>query len=186
MTGLGGGRHAAVAKFFVHTSGEDRSLYRGGGDGGRQEEALEEGLHQSKGGAQLRAQAGGSQAVGALIDALLGAADIAAGGSQAAAGIFDEGTDDHIGADIAGFDDLGELAVAVIHHADDAGLEFLDKADQLADLLDREGGAGGIALGALNGDQLGLFIDRLADIFIVEGAVRQQLGLPVGDAELGQ
>ena len=53
-------------------------------------------------------------------------------------------------------------------------------------MLYREGGAGGIALGALNGHQLGLGGDGLADAFVIEAPVRQQVHLPVGHAVLLQ
>ena len=46
----------------------------------------------------------------------------------------------------------------------------------------REGGTGGIALGALNGDQLGLFVNGPADTFVVEAAVGKQIHLVVADA----
>ena len=53
-------------------------------------------------------------------------------------------------------------------------------------LLHGIGGPGGIALGALDGDEPGLFVDGGPDAVIVEPAVRQQVHLPVRNAVLLQ
>ena len=49
-----------------------------------------------------------------------------------------------------------------------------------------EGGTCGIALGTLNSDELGIFVDCGSDALIVEGAVVEQIHLTVGHAVLGQ
>ena len=67
-----------------------------------------------------------------------------------------------------------------------AGLDALDKSNQLADLLHREGGAGLIALGTLDGDQLGLFVDGRPDALVIETAVGQQIHLTVGHSVFHQ
>ena len=56
----------------------------------------------------------------------------------------------------------------------------------MADLGYGVAGTGGVALGALNGDQLRFFIDGGADAVVVEGAVLQQLHLTVADAVFRQ
>ena len=49
-----------------------------------------------------------------------------------------------------------------------------------------EGGTGGVALGTLNGDQLGLFVDGVTNALVVKGAVPQQIHLPVADTVLSK
>ena len=58
-----------------------------------------------------------------------------------------------------------------------SGLISLQKRDQLPDLLHGEAGAGGVALGALDGDELGALVDLGADGIVVEGAVGLQVRL---------
>ena len=117
---------------------------------------------------------------------ILPAADIAAGGSQTATQILNEASHHYIGPHIRGFLPLHQLAVAVIHHADDVGLTALAEGDQLTDLLHGEGGAGGVALGALDGHQLGFFVDGGPDAVVVKAAVRKQIYLAVADAVFPQ
>ena len=67
-----------------------------------------------------------------------------------------------------------------------SGFTLFAEGDQLPDLCDGEGGPGGVALGALDGDELGALVDLLADGVVVKGAVRLQIRLGVGDAVLLQ
>src|SRR5699024_3143763 len=137
-------------------------------------------------GPHLLAQARGGEAVGAPVHAGPGAADVPADGGQPAAGVFDETAYSHVRPHVGGLDDIHKLTVAVVHHADHVGLYGFAEPDQLPDLLHGEGGAGGVALAALDGDELGSLVDGRADGRVVEGAVGQQVRLPVGDAVLRQ
>ena len=69
--------------------------------------------------AQLLAKAGGIQAVSAQLYQIPAAHDVAAGGSNAAAGVFDQAAHGDIRAHLTGLLRLGELAVAVVHKDDD-------------------------------------------------------------------
>ena len=81
---------------------------------------------------------------------------------------------------------LHELAVAVVHHDLDAGLDLLAEGDELPDLPHGEAGAGGVALGSLDGDELRAPVDLLPDGVVVKGPVGFQVRLGVGDAVLLQ
>ena len=68
---------------------------------------------------------------------------------------------------------------------DDEGRDNLERV--YADVFhtqDAEAGTGGIALAALDGDELGLGADGPFDALIVKAAAGQQIHLPVGDAVL--
>ena len=144
------------------------------------------GLADAEAGAHLFSQAGSRQTVGSQLDAVLSAHNIAADGRQAAAGILNQRTDDHIGSHVRGFNPFYKFPVAVVHHADHVRLDPFNKADQLSDAGDGKGRPCGVALGPLDLHQLRFFVDRFADVFIVKGAVGQQVHLPVGNAEFLQ
>ena len=186
VPGLGGVGHAPEAQALVDVGGKDRALERTGRDRRGEEEALVQRGHQAEIRADLLSEARRGETVRAALYARRGAADVAANGGEAAAGILDQRADDHVRTDIAGLDGLHELAVAVVHHADDVAADGLDERDQLADLRDGERRAGGVALGALDGDQLRLRLDLFADALVVEAAVRQQIDLVVGHAVFAQ
>ena len=178
-------RDARKAQTVVDGSCEHGALHGAGGDGGGEEKALVQGGHEPKVGAHLLAQAGGGEAVGTPVHAGLCAADVSADGGQASARVFDEGADDHVGPKVGGLDLFGELAVAVVHHADEIRLDVFHKGDQLADLGDGKGRPRGVALGALDGDQFGAFIDGEADLLIVDFPILER-DLGIGDPVLGQ
>ena len=98
----------------------------------------------------------------------------------------DEAADDHIRPDVRRLDALDELAVAVVHHDLDVRLDLLAEANQLPNLLHGEARAGGVALGALDGDELGALVDLGTDGIVVEGAVGLQVRLGVGNTVLLQ
>ena len=100
---LGGGGHAGKAQLFIDIGGKHRALQGSGSDGGGEEQTLIEGGHEAQVGAYLLAQARGGESVGAPLHAFLGAADVAADGSKAAAGVFDEAAHHHVGSHIGGF-----------------------------------------------------------------------------------
>ena len=122
--------------------------------------------------------------VSAPLHALLGAADVAADGGKAAAGVFDERADDQIRAHVGRLDGLHKFAVAVVHHDLDVRLDLLAEANQLPNLLHGEAGAGGVALGALDVDELCLIVQRALDGGEVKAAVFAQVDLRIADAVL--
>ena len=71
-----------------------------------------------------------------------------------------------------------------MRRADSLGFALLAEGDELADLLDGERRARGVALRALDGDKLRLFVDGASDALIVERPVRKQIDLPVLHAVL--
>ena len=103
--------------------------------------------------------------------------DIATNRCQSAAGIFNEGSHDHVRTHIGGFHRLHEFSVAVIHHADHIRLDAFDKGDQLTDPLYGQGRSGLISLGSLDGYQMCLLINVFTDLIIVK-AFRPAAGLP--------
>ena len=186
VAGFRGVGDAFEAQRLIQIRRKDGTLFRTGGYRGGQEEALEQVLHEAQICAHLLSQAGGGEPVGAAGDALGSAADIAADGGQAAAGVLDERTDDHVRAHVRRLHGLYEFAVAVVHHDGYIRLALLAEGDELADLGHGEGGPGGVALGALDGDELGLFIDGGPNAVVVECAAWQQVHLPVADTVLLQ
>ena len=178
--------HHAEAETLIDMGGEYGALERGGNDGGRREEALEEGGKNAEIGADLLAESGGAEAEGTASDTGFGAADIAADGSETAAWIFDQGSDNHIGADLRGLLRFHKFAITIVDHADNRWLDAPDKGNQFSDLRNREGGACLISLGALNGDQPCVFADGGADSVIVEGSVGEKIDLAVADAILAE
>ena len=182
MAVLRGVGDAGEAQGLVEIGGKDGALQRSGSDRRRKEKALKEGAHQPEVGAHLLPEARGGEPVGAAVHAGLCAADVSADGGESAAWIFNERAHHHIRPHIRGLLTLHKLPVAVVHHTDHIGLDGLAEGDQFPDLLHGEGGAGGVALGALNGDQLGLGADGGADGVIVKGPIRLQIHLPVGHA----
>ena len=136
--------------------------------------------------AHLTTETGCGQTIAAALNEVFTPCNVAARGGKAAAGVLNKAAHHHIGPHIAGLKLLHELAVAVIHHADNVGFALFAESNQLPDLLHGKTGAGGVAFGALNGNELRFFIDGLADSLIVESAVGQQVGLPIGDTVLGE
>ena len=129
-------RDAAEAEPLVDVCREHRALERAGRHGRREEEALIKRRHEPEVRTDLLPEAGGAQAEGAAVDQILPAADVAADGRKAAAGVFDERADDHVRAEVGRLDRLDEFAVAVVDHADDVRVDALAERDQLADLRD--------------------------------------------------
>ena len=186
MAGLIGRGDAAEAQRLVKLGGEDGTLFRSGNHGGGQEEALEQAGHEPQIGTYLLAKAGGGEPEGAAADALFRAADIAADGGQAAAGVLDEGADHHVGPYIGGLHGFYKFAIAVVHHNGHIRLALLAEGNELADLSHGEREPGGVALGPLDGDELGFLVDGSLDARIVKASVGEQIYLPVADAVLRQ
>ena len=186
MAGFPGTGHAAIAQGLIEAGGENGALFRTGNHRGRQEEALEQTGHKPQVGADLLTQTGGRQPVGAPGHAFPGAADVAADGGQTAAGILDQGAHHHIRPHVGGLHGFHKFAVAVVHHDLHIGLAGLAEGNQLADLCHGEGGPGGVALGALNGNELGFFVDGGPNSIVVKFAAGEQIHLPVGNPVLCQ
>ena len=121
---------------------------------GGQEEALIEQTVLTQGTAALAADAGDGEPLGSAFHQVAASGNVAAGGSKTAAGILDEGTDHQVSPHVGGLQSLHELAVAVVDQDGDVGVGRFDHTAHFTDLLDGEGGAGGVALGALNEDGL--------------------------------
>ena len=186
VAALGGVGHTGKAQLFIDISCKHSALECAGNHGGGEEQTLVECGHDAEVCAHFLTQTGSGETVSAALHALLGAADVTADGGKAATGVLDEAAHDHIGAHVGGLDGFHKLAVAVIHHDLHVGLDGLAEGDELADLSDGEGGAGGVALGALDGDELGTLVDLFADGVVVKGTVGLEIGLGVGDAVLLQ
>ena len=184
MAGLIGRGDAAEAQRLVKLGGEDGTLFRSGNHGGGQEEALEQAGHEPQIGTHLLAKAGGGEPEGAAADALFRAADVAADGGQAAAGVLDEGADNHVGPYIGGLHGFYKFAIAVVHHNGHIRLALLAEGNELAKLGHGERESGGVALGPLDLHQLRPLIDGLPDPFKIKAAVGKQIHLAVCDAEL--
>ena len=122
-------RDAAEAEPLVDVRREHRALERTGRHGRREEEALIKRRHEPEVRADLLPETGGAQTEGAAVDHILAAADVAADGREAAAGVFDERADDHVRAEVGRLDRLDELAVAVVDHADDVRVDALAERD---------------------------------------------------------
>ena len=132
-------------------------------------------------GTDLLSQTGCAQTVCASVNTALLAADIAADRSQTAAGIFNQRADNHICPHIGWLNHIHKFTIAVVHHTNHITLDFLDKRNQLPNLLHRKGRAHSIALGTLNRHQLCLFIDGFSDGRIVKCPILHELHLSVAD-----
>ena len=186
MTALRGVGDAGEAQLLIDVGGKNGALQGPGHHCGGQEQSLVQCGHQPQVGAHLLPKARGGEPVGAPVHALLRAADVAADGGKAPAGVLDEAAHHHVGSQVRGLHGLHELAVAVVHHDLHIRLDPLAEGDQLPDLCHREGGPGGIALGPLDGDELGPVVDLLPDGVVVERSIRFQVRLGIGDAVLRQ
>ena len=176
----------AETQLFIAGGGEHRPLHSTRHHGGGEEQTLIERGKDALVRAHLTTETGCGQTIAAALNEVFTACNIAARGGKTAAGVLNKAAHHHICPHIAGLKLLHELAVAVVHHADDVRFALFAEGNQLPDLLHGEAGAGGIALGALNGNELRLFIDGLADSLIVESAIGQEIGLPIGDAVFSQ
>ena len=184
MTRLFRRRNDGEAELFIARGDEHRALDRAGDDAGGEEEALIQRRHQSEVRADLLSKSRSRETVGAAVDALLRAADVAADGGKAAAGVFDEAADDHICAEVARLVRLDKFAVAVVDHDDDVGAQLFAERDGLADGVDRDRRARAVALGALDVDELRLIVQRALDGGEVKAAVFAQVDLRIADAVL--
>ena len=143
------------------------------GDVGRHEEALEVGPVAAGVGAHFGAEAGGGEFLGAEVDEVGAAANVAAGGCHAAARVFDKGSGANVGAELYRFFARGEFAVAIVD--ENNGLRGFG-ADCFYDfpyVFGEEGRAVGVSAGALDKDEGGLFIDGFPNGIEVVGFVSE-------------
>ena len=180
---LGGGDDGE-AELFIARGDEHRALDRAGDDAGGEEEALIQRRHETKVCADLLPKSRRGEAVGAAVDALLRAADVAADGSKTAAGVLDETADDHIRAEVARLVRLDKFAVAVVDHDDNIRAQLLAEGNGFADGIDGDRRARAVALGALDVDELRLIVQRALDGGEVKAAVFAQVDLRIADAVL--
>ena len=181
MTGLCAVWNHTEAQLFIHIRRKNSSLQRPCRYGRRKEKALIQRTVQIQRGTDLLSQTGRAQTVCASVNTALLAADIAADRSQTAAGIFNQRADNHIRTHVGRLNHIHKFTVAVIHHANHIRLDFLNKCNQLPNLLHRKGRAHGITLGTLNRHQLCLFIDGFSDGRIVKCPILHELHLSVAD-----
>ena len=128
--------------------------------------------------AQILAEAGGVQPVGAQLHEVAAARDVAAGGGNAAAGVLDEAADHEVGPCLTGFLRLGELAVAVIHEDDDLRVGGAGGIGDLPDGVEVKGIPLQIAAAALDVADLGPRC-LLGDQVIIRGEVGLEGGFVV-------
>ena len=186
MAAFRGARNTAEAQGLIQIRGKNGAFLRSGYHGRSQEEPLVQGGHQAQIRAHLLSQSGGGESESTAADAPSCAADVAADRSKAAAGIFNQASHGHIRTHIRGLHGFHKLTVAVVHHHQHIRLYALAEGDQLPNLLYGKGGPCGVALGALNGNELRLFVDGFPDGGVVKTAVGQKIHLPVGNAILCQ
>ena len=136
-------------------------------------------------GAQILAQAGGVQTVGAQLHQIFPACDVAARGGNAAAGVLDEAAHHEVCTCLAGFFLLGELAVAVVHKDDDVGVGGTCGVGHLADGVEVEGVALQVAAAALDMAHLGPG-GLLCNQVVVRGEVSLEGSFVVFDAVVHQ
>ena len=135
--------------------------------------------------AQLLAEAGCVQAVGAELHEVFAACDVAAGGGDAAAGVLDEAAHHEVGTGLAGFFRLGELAIAVVHKDDDLRVGGAGGVGDLPDGGQIERIPLQIAPAALDVADLGPRC-LLGDEVIIRGEIRLQRGFVVLHAVIHQ
>ena len=122
------------AQLLIEAGGKNGALEGGCCNSGAHKEALIEGGKDFQRGADFFSEPRRGQAHGCVFHAVCSSGDVAADRSQAAAWILDQGTDDHVRADVGRFNALHEFPVAVVGHAQDIRPETLDKRDCPADL----------------------------------------------------
>ena len=181
-----GHRLGLIAQELHHPGGEHGGLHRLGHRVGGQKQALVQQAVVPQGGAALRPDAGHRQAHGGSLHQVPPPGDVAAGGGQAAAGVFNEGTHHQVGPHVGGLHGLHELPVAVVHDDRRVRVGLLDHAAHLPDLRHRQGGAGRVPLGALDEHRLHPGIGGRLGHPLQVGLVVKKFYLPVFDAVVFQ
>ena len=134
----------------------------------------------AKGGAAFSADAGAGQAKCRLLHKLRFAGNISAGGSKAAAGVFDERAGNKVRTYFGRLNDVCKLTLAVIYH--DAGMwvYLTDNGTYAAYLLNGESLALTIAPGALNKNSCNLHIcSSVADAVVIGLALSVEINLGI-------
>ena len=174
------------AQFFINICRKDSTFQGTSCNGRRQEKSLIEGTHNIQACTYFLTQTRSSQTISAAVDTCFFTANISANGSQTAAGIFDQRTNDHICAYIGRFSCFNEFAVAVVYHTNYIRFYTFYKSDQFADSFHRKCGTHFIAFGTLDSYQFCFFVDGFADIFVVKRAIFQQIYFSIGNAKFCQ
>ena len=112
---------------------------------------------------------------------------ISSGGGQTAAGVLDEGAHYQVSAHMGGFLLLHKLPVAVVHQNGNIGVVLADDLAHVANLVHRQRGPGGVALGALDKHRFYLAIGHgLGQSLQVGRILRGEVHLAVFHAEVLQ
>ena len=163
-----------IAQQLHEPCGEHGGFHRLGHGVGGQEQPLVQQAAAAQRGPALPADARAGEAHGRTLHQVPPSGDIAPGGGHPAAGVFDEGPHHQIGPHMGGLPLFHKLTVAVIHQNGGVWVVFPHNGAQLPDLLHRQGGPGGIALGALDEHRLYSGVpNRLGQARLVGGVVRQ-------------
>src|SRR3712207_2073041 len=112
---------------LIELGRKDGAFHGRCGDRGGQKESLEEVAHKAQRGPDLFAEPWRSEAISCIFHAGLPADDVASDGSQAAAGVLDEGADHHVSAHVKGFSLFSELTITVVDHNDQIRLNPFDE-----------------------------------------------------------
>ena len=150
------------------------------------EQPLVERLVLPHGGTLLGTDADRGQAVACQLDRALRSRDVSAGFRHSAAGVLDQGADDHIRTDVGRLALLHEFAVAVIHNHKHVLPHGTDGFDGVPDFGNAQRLAVQIALGALNEHHLDVRMPPqvVGNLLRAEGAVRIQVGLEIIHTEV--
>ena len=117
---------------------------------GGHEQALIQQTVVAQGGAALLTDAGAGQTHSGPFDEVVASGQISSGGGQTAAGVLDERAYHQVSAHVGGFLLLHKLPVAVVHQNGNIGVVLADDLAHVANLVHRQRGPGGVALGALD------------------------------------
>ena len=178
-------RHWILAQQLQHTLGVNGGLDSLAHHAGRIVEAQIHITGRFQRAAQILAETGRIQAVSAQLHKVFAARNVAAGGSDAAAGVLDQAAHHKVCAHLTGFLRLGELAVAVIHKNNDVRVCGAGGIRNFSDRFQIKGIALQIAAAALDVAHLctgGL----LGDQVIIRGEVGFQRSFIVPDAVIHQ
>ena len=149
---------------------------------GGKEKSLIEAAVGPKGGAALLSDTGGGQPHGGPLHQIPPSGNIAASGSQSAAGVFDQGTHHQVGPGLGGLQCLHKFAVAVVHQ--NGGLRVVGPHHlaQRPDLRHGEGRTGGVALGALDQHRLDAGVPHRPGQSLRVRRIVKQIYLPIFDS----
>ena len=138
------------AEQFKGPGGEDGRFQRLRDSVRGHEQALVEGLVAGGVAAHLAAQAGGGEPGFDALDGALGSDQIRAGGSQPAAGVFNERTNAYVRAEVGRFFIGDKFAITVVHHDENVGPGGVNGCNHLRHFLGPKRRPPGVAPAALD------------------------------------